>query len=288
MMVLARLRFPSVRQPTERRVLLPAMLALFAVLLVACEKTETVAEQRTSLLPAGKASGLSVNGEAVPQVLLDAYARKRGWNLNDPSQMGQVREKVAEMVAMAQVARTRGLLQDPAMQADLALEQLNMIAGRLLEQQAQDPPSEADLRAEYERERAELGAHEFRVGHILFDQEAVARTAAAEAQGGDFDALMARYQDQVGVRDARELGWVRRTQLPLALRDVVAGLAPSGTAAEPIKSEFGWHVLKLYEQREFSAAPFEQVRDAIAAAAQRKRALDFASEVVEAARIEGK
>jgi peptidyl-prolyl cis-trans isomerase C len=272
------------------RTLALGALALSGLFLGACGSSgeDQAAAATTTLLPAGKSSGMTVNGEAVPQALLDAYARKRGWNLNDPSQMMQVREKTAELVAMAQAARERGLLEDPATQADMALERLNMIAGRLIEQETREPPAEELLRAQYDRERAELGAFELRVGHILFDQEAAARTATAEALGGDFDALMARYQDQAGVRDARELGWVKRTQLPAALRTVVDGMAPGEVAAEPIQSEFGWHVLKLYEQRQFSAAPFEQVRDGILAAAQRKRALDLSKEVVEAAQIEGK
>jgi peptidyl-prolyl cis-trans isomerase C len=274
----------------SRRALALATFALFGLLLAACGKggDDQVATQTTSLLPAGKSSGLTVNAEPVPQALLDAYARKRGWNLNDPSQMAQVREKTAELVAMAQVARERGLLEDPATQADLALERLNMIAGRLIEQVTKEPPTEAQLREQYDSERAELGEYEFRVGHILFDQEAAARTASAEALAGDFDALMATYQDQAGVRDARELGWVRRTQLPAALRTVVDALEPGAIAAEPIQSEFGWHVLKLYAHRQFSAATFEQMREGILAATQRKRALDFSKEVVEAARIEGK
>lgn len=262
-------------------------LAFSSALLVACGSDQVSVDGKPALLPEGRSSGLTVNDEAVPQLLLEAYARKRGWNLTDPSQLTQVREKTAELVAMAQAARDRGLLDDPQVQADLALERLNMIAGRLIEQATSEPPTDEQLRAEYDRELAELGEYEFRVGHILFDQEAAARTATAEALAGDFDALMARYQDQADVRDARELGWVKRPQLSEALRPAVDAATPGQTLAEPIKSEFGWHVLHLYERRNFQVAPFEQVREGMINAAQRKRALEFSREVVEAARIEG-
>ena len=42
---------------------------------------------------------------------------------------------------------------------------------------------------------------------------------AFNVRGDDFDALMARYQDQPGIREAREIGWVKRNQLPEVLRD---------------------------------------------------------------------
>ncbi len=279
------LQFHAPARPSRRAPLWA--LTLSGVLLVACGSDQAREDVKTELLPEGRSSGLKVNGEAVPQLLLEAYARKRGWRLTDPSQLAQVREKTAELVAMAQAARDRGLLDDPQVQADLAFERLSMIAGRLIEQVTSEPLSEDQLRAEYQRELAELGEYEYRVAHMLFDDEAAARTVTAEALAGDFDALMAHYQDQPGVRDARELGWIKRPQLPEALRLVVDAATPGQTLDQPIKSEFGWHVLRIYERRSFEAAPFERLREGMINAAQRKRALEFSREVVEAAKIEG-
>lgn len=236
----------------------------------------------------GSASGLSVNGESVPQSLLEAYARKRGWNITDPGQLAQVKEKTAELVAMAQRAQAEGLYADPQIQADMALEQLNLVAGKLLEQHTRaSAPSEADLMAEFEREKALAGDSEYRVAHNLFDQKAMAEQALAESASADFDAMMARYQDQAGVRDARELGWVKRNQLPEVLREPLQALNPGEVAPAVLQSEFGWHLVKLYERRPFAGPGYAQLKDAIRQSLERKIASEYAQSVHEQAQIEG-
>lgn len=265
----------------------PLMIAVAASLLVACSGSGESPQDGVVQLD-GSSSGVVVNGESVPQPLLEAYARKRGWNLTDPGQMAQVKEKTAELVAMAQAARAAGLYDDAQIGADMALEQLNFIAGRLLEREQQaKAPSEEELRAEYDREKAKIGEHEYRIGHILFDQKAQAERALAESAADDFDAMMARYQDQSGVREAREVGWVKRNQLPEVLREPLQSMAPGAVAAEVHQSEFGWHLLKLYEIRDFEGPSFGQLKDAIRQSLQRKVAADYASQVREAATIEG-
>ena len=258
------------------------------LLLAACgkEPAATGGNDSAALLPAGPASGLRVNGEAVPQPLLEAYARMRGWNLTDPNQLSQVREKTAELVAMAQAARDAGLLDDDQLQGDLALSRLNAIAGRYVEQTTAAAASEEALRAEYERERSQLGQYEYQVAHILVDDQAKAAELSARIAAEGFAAVLADVQGQPGVRDARDLGWVKRTQLPESLRPVVDALGDSGVASEPVQSEFGWHLVELEARRDFAPAPFEQVRDGIAASLSRKQALELTRQVVQQAKIE--
>ncbi len=246
------------------------------------------AEQTSLIVLAGRSSGLVVNGESVPQPLLDAYARKRGWNLTDPGQLAQVKEKIAELLAMAHQARAEGLFDDPLIEADLALERLNLVAGKLLERQQQASlPAEADLQAEYDRESALVGDSEYRVAHILFDQKAMADSALAEAATQDFDAMMARYQELEGVRDARELGWVKRNQLPEVLRDPLQALSVGDVAPQVYQSEFGWHLLKLYETKAFAGPTFAQLKDGIRQSLQRKQTAEFALTIRDSAQVEG-
>ncbi len=266
----------------------PIMIALAACLLIACGGSPDTSQGDGVVRLSGSASGVIVNGESIPQPLLEAYARKRGWNLTDPGQMAQVKEKTAELVAMAQAAQSAGLYDDAQLRADMALEQLNFIAGQLLEREQQaNEPSDAELRAEYDREKAKIGEHEYRIGHILFDQQAQAEQVLAESKADDFDALMARYQDQAGIREAREIGWVKRNQLPEVLREPLQGLTAGSVAGQVYQSEFGWHLLKLYEIREFEGPSFAQLKDAIRQSLQRKVAADYARQVREAAKIDG-
>ena len=104
--------------------------------------------------------------------------------------------------------------------------------------------------------------------------------------GTPFDELIASQSGQAGVRDAKDLGWVRRNQLPPALADALAQLAPGAWSPQPIETEFGFHVALLRAKRPFSAPSYEQVREAIRATLTRNRALELAKSIKEKAKIE--
>jgi hypothetical protein len=81
----------------------------------------------------GERSSLKVNGEAIPEALVQAYARKRGWELRDPGQREQAYDQLAELLAVAMEARKQGMLADAQVLADLELERLNRLSGLMIE-----------------------------------------------------------------------------------------------------------------------------------------------------------
>ncbi len=236
----------------------------------------------------GAPSGLVVNGEAVPEPLLEAYARKRGWNLRDPGQRDKVNAQLGEMLAVAQEAKKRGLLDDASAKADLELERLNRLSGLLIARtEAETPITEDVLRDAYAKQIQATGAEEFHVSHILLDTpERAQQIIAALAAGAQFDDVVSGQAAQPGVRDAKDLGWVRRPQLPPALADAIANLAPGSYTPQPVQTDFGYHVAQLREKRNFNAPAFESVRDGIRTSLERQRALDLAAQIKANSKIE--
>ena len=68
------------------------------LLLAACKPATENTDQRLIQLD-GSASSLKVNGQAVPETLVLAYARKRGWEVRDPGQREQVYDQLGELLA---------------------------------------------------------------------------------------------------------------------------------------------------------------------------------------------
>lgn len=255
------------------------------VLLAACKPAAQSSDQQLIQLD-GAASGLKVNGQAVPEALVQAFARKRGWEVRDPGQREQVYDQLAELLAVAMAAKDQGLLQDEAVRADLELERLNRLSGLMVERSAA-PVTEEDLRAAYDKELATTGSEEFQVAHILLDSaERAQQVLVALNAGTPFDDVIAAQAGQSGVRDAKDLGWVRRNQLPPALADALAQLQPGTWSPAPISTEFGFHVALLRAKRPFSAPSYEQVREAVRAALVRERALQLAKSIKDKAKIE--
>lgn len=141
-------------------------------------------------------------------------------------------------------------------------------------------PTEQDLRDRYEMERGRFGTEEERVAaHVLVavaadaDESTVeaARAKAegianqARAEGADFAALAAENSDDLGTKDlGGDLGTIGRDVFPKPFEDAVFALADGGVS-DPVRTDQGWHVIKLTQLVPGSQQPFEAVRDQLAA-----------------------
>lgn len=168
----------------------------------------------------------------------------------------------------------------------VTLEYIDVDAAKLVPAVA----SEADLRARYAAEKDKLGAAEQRrVSHILIPVDASADAAARKAAqdkatalaqqaraGADFAALAKANSGDPGSKaNGGDLGWIARgSGMVKPFEDAVFAMQP-GTTSDAVKTEFGWHVIKLVEVKAGTQKPFEEVRaqlEAEAAAGARDRA----------------
>lgn len=161
-------------------------------------------------------------------------------------------------------------------------------------------PDEAALRKRYDEEKTRFASPEQRlVSHILVAvpanadaaaQKAAQQKAAAlatQARGGaDFAALAKANSDDTGSKaGGGDLGWIERNgAMVKPFEDAVFGLQ-AGTVSEPVKSEFGWHVIQLREIKPGQGKAFEEVRGELEgelAASARERAFnDLAGRLVD-------
>lgn len=141
-------------------------------------------------------------------------------------------------------------------------------------------PTEQDLRDRYEAEKGRFGAEEERVAaHILIavpseaDEAAIeaARAKAAgiaeqaRAEGADFAALAAANSEDLGTKDlGGDLGTIGKDVFPKPFEEAVFALAEGGVS-DPVRTDQGWHVIKLTQLVAGSQQPFEAVRDQLAA-----------------------
>src|SRR5690554_6630418 len=143
-----------------------------------------------------------------------------------------------------------------------------------------DMPGEEELRAHYASQRARFAGDEERLAsHILIEvpsdadpatlqaAEARAREVAAQAraEGADFAALAREHSDDFGSADAGgDLDWVEPGAMVPEFEQALFDMQP-GEVSEPVRTDFGWHVLQLREVRGGEGAvPFEEVRESLA------------------------
>jgi len=138
--------------------------------------------------------------------------------------------------------------------------------------------NEATLRQRYEEEKARFVSADQRLAsHILINAgadaasqkaaEAKAAKLAAEAKqpGADFAALAKANSEDPGSKDTGgDLGWVERGVMVKPFEDALFAMS-AGDVVGPVKTEFGYHVLKLREIKGGEGRAFEEVRDQLAA-----------------------
>ncbi|KAB8318204.1 peptidylprolyl isomerase, partial [Tolypothrix campylonemoides VB511288] len=175
-----------------------------------------------------------------------------------------------------------------------------------VELKADDLPApavdEATLRARYEQEKARFaGDEQRRASHILVTvpadatpaqqkaaEEKIRRVAAeARAPGADFAALARTYSDDPTRDNGGDLDWLSRGATPAPEFERALFALQPGQVSEPVKTQYGWHVIQLREVQGGQQRAFEDVREQLAsevATAERERAFsDASSKLVDAA-----
>ena len=192
-----------------------------------------------------------------------------------------VAEQMTPMLVLQQEAQKLGAQSDADAQARLALSDANAEAQWAAEKLA-GTPTEAQLRAEYDKHRDEFASFELsqivvayqggqipaKNGKPLPPDQAMAKASRIEAQlhsGAKFGALAAAVSDDsASGAQGGKLGNVNAAQLPPDLQQAIVSLKP-GEVSKPIQSRFGIHIFQVGER---TAQPFEQLKPALQRQAQ--------------------
>jgi peptidyl-prolyl cis-trans isomerase SurA len=154
--------------------------------------------------------------------------------------------------------------------------------------------TEADLRAEYAQyTKNERGDAEVHARHILLQlpknapadqveatrKRALAIVAEARRPGMDFEALARARSEGPSAADGGDLGFFRRGQMVPAFDKVVFGLKV-GEVSEPVRTDFGWHVIKVEERRAVDVPKFDDLREQLAEKLRREKTEKFVEQYV--------
>jgi peptidyl-prolyl cis-trans isomerase C len=206
----------------------------------------------------------SVNGIAITSLQRDTQAaqfKARGQNASDE----QIVDELVSLELMSQEAEKMGLDKTPEMAAEMKIMRARVLANALLTQFTEKLDLGDDaLRSEYDKQIAATEAKEFKASHILLDDEAKAKEVIVELNdGADFAEAAKKYSTGPSGPNGGDLGWFDAGAMVPEFSKAVAAMEPGKFSAEPVKTDFGWHVIKLDDERAKSPQPFESVKDQI-------------------------
>jgi peptidyl-prolyl cis-trans isomerase C len=218
--------------------------------------------------PPGDPVVARVDGEAITLSEVMAMARALPEELRGaPPQvvMPLILDQLISSRAIVGAARRAGLDRDPAIQARIRRAEEQELAQALIGREVASRVDEAAIRRRYDRDLGGRAAEEeVHARHILVATESEAREALREVRGGaDFAAVATRRSTGPGAREGGDLGFFKRGDLVPEFAEAAFALQPGQVSENPVRTPFGWHVIRVEERRTAPPEPFEEARDRI-------------------------
>lgn len=221
--------------------------------------SELPADGPASTLPQGVLA--TVNGVEITQRTLDTV-RTQIEAQGEDSDPQRILTELINLELLTQQAEAIELDKNSDIKAAIRLQYTQTMANAWLARMSQDVEiSESDLRAEYERQTAQLENDEFRASHILVETEDAAKEVISElANGAEFATLAQEHSIDGASDDGGDLGWVPANVMVPEFSAAVAEMEVGETSQTPVKSDFGYHVIKLVELRNGATPDYESVK----------------------------
>ncbi len=265
----------------------PILLALLAACLTIAAPgyaADTKQKDATDAKPAAKTEAKQknvaiVNGVGIPQSRLDFVAKSQ--LAQAQSQQGQpgqqplqdspefrdnIREILITREILYQEAVKRKLDKSPDYQVQLDLARQQIILAVLIEDLSKKlTPTEADVRKEYERVKAERGGDagkQYKSRHILVKDEATAKQIIADLDAdGDFAAIAKEKSEDTGTKEeGGELDWAEAESYVQPFGEALKALKKGERTKEPVKTSYGYHIIELEDVKSVPFPEFDLVK----------------------------
>ncbi|QNM98309.1 peptidylprolyl isomerase [Chitinimonas koreensis] len=206
-----------------------------------------------------------VNGVAIPQAQMDFILKQlaeRGAK-DSPELRTKIRDDLITKEVIAQEAAKQGLNKSADVQVESAMAQQNVLLKAFVQNyQKTNAIPEATLKAEYDKLKAQMPSKEYKARHILVKTEAEAKTIIADLKKGKKfeDIAKAKSEDPGSKANGGDLGWAAPTNFVKEFGDAMTGLQKGQVTQNPVKTQFGFHVIKLEDVRTPQGPGFDEVK----------------------------
>ena len=217
-------------------------------------------------LNAMAADPATVNGKPIKQSLVDYIVKEAniaGKKVDDSGRANIV-DKLITSEVIDQEAKKSGIDKQPEFLAkeDLALHELRVNA-YIEDYIKKNPIDDRALHAEYESKKAQFKDKEYKASHILVKTEDEAKDIIKQlSKGAGFESIAKEKSLDSGTKEnGGDLGWFVPTTMVKPFGDAVVKLDKGNYTLTPVQTDFGWHVIRLQDARDFQPPAFDVVKD---------------------------
>ncbi len=231
-----------------------------------------------------------VNGKPIPLARGEAVAQqviKSGQQKDSPELRNMIKNELIGQEVLLQEATKRGFDKNAEVkqQIDLARQQI-VVQALAQDYVAKNAVSDAEIKAEYDRYKAQAGDKEYRVRHILLETEAEAKDVIAKLKGGaKFEELAKKSKDTGTASSGGDLDWATPSSFPKPFADGFVSLTKGSVSPTPVQTPNGFHVIKLDDTRAAKLPTMEEVKPQIADSLRQKKLQAYQAQLVKNATI---
>ncbi len=232
-----------------------------------------------------------VNGGQVALTKVDDFAKvapKLGWSDHQGSRE-ELLTQVVTRELLLQEARARALLTDPQVRAEMDLRRQQVLIEALFANfLASTVVTESEVQAAYAGKVITHREQEVRVRHILVQDEQFARDIILQLRNGArFEDLAKQASLDTGsAANGGDLGWIVPSSYVPQFATVLAKLSKGEIAEEPVRTQFGWHIIRVEDKRQGPSPELDEVRLQVEDKLRQEKLKKFKDELIEKASIE--
>jgi peptidyl-prolyl cis-trans isomerase C len=206
-----------------------------------------------------------VNGKPVPKTRLNTLLdqAKRAGQAVPPEMEARAKDEVVMREIFAQAAEKQGIAATPEYKAQLELLRQTVLIRELFnDYQKKHPATEEEAKAEYERIKSAQTGTEYRARHILVEKEDDAKRLIAEIKAGAKfeDVAKKNSKDPGSAENGGDLDFAKPDTYVPEFSQALMKLKKGEMTAEPVKTQFGWHIIELEDVREAKFPAYEDVK----------------------------
>ena len=232
-----------------------------------------------------------VNGKAVPKARLDALAQQvaKSGRPVTPEVQQQMRDAVITREIFAQEAEKLGLMGSDDYKNQIEIARQTVLITVLIDDfKKKNAVTDAELKTEYDKFAAANGGKEYKARHILVEKEADAKSIIASIKkGGKFEEIAKKQSKDPGSgANGGDLDWANPSSYVAEFTEAMLKLTKGQMTDNPVKTQFGFHVIRVDDIRTAQLPAFEELKPQISQQLDQQRLGAYQQALREKAKVE--
>ncbi len=270
------------------------ILSTSLLFLTACNDTTTAEPDTTEALPSNASVTAvkddiiaHVNNAVITKAALQNAINERSKDGEAPAS-GLILQEMINLEILKQEGIKQGLDQDPIIKAEINRLTTAVIANALIKNQFKDLTiTEEQTREEYNNQIAKLPQNEYKASHILLKNEADALAVIVDLNnGGLFTDLAKEKSTGPSGKNGGDLGWFQANTMVAEFATAVKTMEKDSYSTDPVKTQFGYHVIHLVDSRVLPGPAYEDVKDKIKTIIVNTMLKNYVESITQSATIE--